>query len=235
MDIVWVLLGIVVGVAISAWLFRMRDRTQREDLRDDLATTEQRIAATYAARAETEQARIVRAYETRMRDLQEQHRVDVAQARMNTVNRSRAVLKGKMAEQVAPMLPGFPYWPSDARFLGDPIDYVVFDGYSDCKDNHTDGRDIEVVILDIKHGKSVLTREQRRIADAVAEGRVRFEVVRIFGDGTVRSRVWRPQTLLASTLGPSLGSTTRWRDYGEVGDGEEPGLNDDAPADFAIE
>ena len=39
-----------------------------------------------------------------------------------------------MAEQMAPLLPGFAYLPADARFLGDPIDYVIFDGYSAVKD-----------------------------------------------------------------------------------------------------
>ena len=186
MEIGLILLGIVFGVVLSAWLSRHRDRVERDVLREE-------IAETYEARAETERTRIVRAYETQMRSLAEQHRTEVAQVRVSTVNHSRAVLKGKMAEQVAPLLPGFAYWPADARFLGDPVDYVVFNGYSACKDTHTDGRDIEVVILDIKHGKSVLTREQRRIADAVAEGRVRFEVVRVFSDGTVRSRIWRPK------------------------------------------
>jgi predicted Holliday junction resolvase-like endonuclease len=193
MDLLWVLLGIVIGVAISAWLFRMRERVEREDLHEELARAEERAVETYAARAETERARIVRVYEARIHHLQEQHRADVAQTRTSTVNASRAVLKGKMAEQIAPLLPGFAYWPSDARFLGDPVDYVVFDGYSASKDDHTDGLDIELVILDIKRGKSMLTREQRRIADAVAAGRVRFEVVRVLSDGTVRTRVWRPQ------------------------------------------
>ena len=52
----------------------------------------------------------------------------VSQSRYYT---SRAVLKGKMAEQFAPILPEFQYLPSDAKFLGDPVDYVVFDGYTD--------------------------------------------------------------------------------------------------------
>ncbi len=193
MDLVWVLLGIVVGVAISAWLFRTRERMERDDFSGELARAEERAIETYAARAETERTRIVRAYEAQIHHLHEQHRSEVAQARLNTVNASRAVLKGKMAEQIAPLLPGFAYWPSDARFLGDPVDYVVFDGYSASKDEAADDEDIELVILDIKRGKSMLTREQRRIADAVAAGRVRFEVVRVLADGTVRTRVWRPQ------------------------------------------
>ncbi len=177
------LVGIVLGVALSVWLSRDRGRGDREALRDE-------IAATLAAQAETERARIVRAYEAQIRSLEEQKRTDIAQATRATVDRSRAVLKGKMAEQVAPMLPGFTYWPADARFLGDPVDYIVFDGYSACKDNYTDGHDLEIVILDIKRGRSTLTREQRRVADAVADGRVRFEVVRILANGTVRTRRW---------------------------------------------
>jgi predicted Holliday junction resolvase-like endonuclease len=193
MDMLWVLLGIMLGVIISAWLFRTRERVDREALDDQLARAETRAVETYAARAETERARIVRAYEARIHSLREQHRTDVAQARLNTANTSRAVLKGKMAEQIAPLLPGFAYWPSDARFLGDPVDYVVFDGYSVGKDEITEDQEVELVILDIKQGKSMLTRDQRRIADAVAAGRVRFEVVRVLSDGTIRTRIWRPQ------------------------------------------
>ena len=183
MDILWVLLGIVIGVVIAAGLLRSRERIDRNVIR-------QEIAETYDARAAAERARTVRAYERQIQQLRDQHRSEVTYVRRNSVDRSRAVLKGKMAEQMAPLLPGFTYWPADARFLGDPIDYVVFDGYSACKDNHTDGSDIEVVILDIKQGKSRLTREQRRIAEAVAAGRVRFEVVRVLADGTIRSTGW---------------------------------------------
>ncbi len=183
MDILWVLLGIVIGVVIAAGLLRSRERIDRNVIR-------QEIAETYDARAAAERARTVRAYERQIQQLRDQHRSEVTYVRRNSVDRSRAVLKGKMAEQMAPLLPGFTYWPADARFLGDPIDYVVFGGYSACKDNHTDGSDIEVVILDIKQGKSRLTREQRRIAEAVAAGRVRFEVVRVSADGTIRSTGW---------------------------------------------
>ncbi len=90
--------------------------------------------------------------------------------RTATVNQSRAVLKGKMAEQVAPLLPGFAYWPADARFLGDPVDYVIFDGYSACKDNHTDGGDIEVVILDIKRGTRRHLPASNAASPRLAEG-----------------------------------------------------------------
>jgi predicted Holliday junction resolvase-like endonuclease len=188
MDGLWLLIGLIVGFLAARLLLGRRG----EDavLRDEAALREE-IAQRYEAQMEAERAHIARAYEARIQRLKDDRRQAVAQARRHSTQRSRAVLKGKMAEQMAPLLPGFPYWPADARFLGDPIDYMVFDGYSACKDDHESGDDLEVVILDIKQGKSVLTREQRQIARAVEEGRVRFEVVRVFADGTVRSRVWR--------------------------------------------
>jgi predicted Holliday junction resolvase-like endonuclease len=191
-DVVLIVLGIVLGVLITAYLSRGRDEVDREALREE-------IAGAFEARAEADRTRIARAYEAQIRDLKEKHRDAVLHARRSSTNHSRAVLKGKMAEQVAPLLPGFDYWPADARFLGDPVDYVVFNGYSACKDRQSDGRDLEVVILDIKRGKSVLTREQRRIADAVAAGRVRFEVVRVFGDGTLRTRAWEARASSPAT------------------------------------
>lgn len=181
-----VLLGFVVGALIVFWIYQHRERTARETLARD-------IAAAYQAQAEAERARIVRIYEERLREQEDRHRVELSQARQDTADRSRAVLKGKMAEQFAPLLPGFAYWPADARFLGDPVDYVVFNGYSACRDGNGSADELEVVILDIKQGKSTLSRAQRQIAEAVARGRVRFEVVRIFGDGTVRTRQWQPR------------------------------------------
>ena len=109
-------------------------------------------------------------------------------ARRQSVNISRSTLKGQIAEQLAPLLPGFAYAAADARFLGDPIDYVIFNGYTNLRDGERRDADaIEVVILDIKHGRSKLTACQRAVAQAVQAGRVRFEVVRIHEDGEVET------------------------------------------------
>ena len=183
MEIVWILLGVVIGAVFAAVLLRGRDRLHREAVRAE-------ISAAYDAKATTENARIVRAYEGRIQQLRDRHQAEVVIARRTSVDRSRAVLKGKMAEQVAPLLPGFTYWPADARFLGDPVDYVIFDGYSACKDYETDDLDIELVLLDIKQGRSTLSRSQRQVAEAVAAGRVRFEVMRVLPDGSIRSKRW---------------------------------------------
>ena len=123
--------------------------------------------------------RIKAEYERYIAELELEHQQALAQAQKRSVNTSRAVLKGKMAEQLAPIMPQFEYLPSDAKFLGDPVDYVVFDGYTDLRDGEGRPEDIEIVLIDIKSGRARLTKGQVAIAQAIQAGRVRFETVRI--------------------------------------------------------
>ncbi|MFN3897086.1 MAG: Holliday junction resolvase-like protein [Acinetobacter junii] len=127
----------------------------------------------------TRNGRIQAEYEKYIAELELEHKQALLDAQKRSVNTSRAVLKGKMAEQFAPILPEFQYLPSDAKFLGDPVDYVVFDGYTDFRDGDGTADDIEVILLDIKSGGARLSKGQQAIAQAVREGRVRFETLRI--------------------------------------------------------
>ena len=127
----------------------------------------------------TRNGRIKAEYEQYIAELELEHQQALVSAQKRSVNTSRAVLKGKMAEQLAPIMPEFQYLPSDAKFLGDPVDYVVFDGYSDFRDGEGRAEDIEVVLIDIKSGGARLTKGQQAIAQAIAQGRVRFETIRI--------------------------------------------------------
>ena len=127
----------------------------------------------------TRNGRIQAEYEKYIAKLELEHKQALLDAQKRSVNTSRAVLKGKMAEQFAPILPEFQYLPSDAKFLGDPVDYVVFDGYTDFRDGDGTADDIEVILLDIKSGGARLSKGQQAIAQAVREGRIRFETLRI--------------------------------------------------------
>lgn len=127
----------------------------------------------------TRNGRIKAEYEQYIAELELEHQQALAIAQKRSVNTSRAVLKGKMAEQMAPIMPEFQYLPSDAKFLGDPVDYVIFDGYTDFRDGEGRAEDIDVVLIDIKSGNARLSKGQQAIAQAVAEGRVRFETIRI--------------------------------------------------------
>ncbi|NQT05086.1 MAG: Holliday junction resolvase, partial [Dehalococcoidia bacterium] len=84
---------------------------------------------------------------------------------------SRAVLGGKFTEQMAPYLPEFKYDPTEARFIGSPIDLIVFPGLSR-------GEPEEIVIMEIKTSRSAqLTPQQRKIRQLIEEGMVRWELL----------------------------------------------------------
>lgn len=140
------------------------------------------IVLTAILLSNTRNGKIKAEYEQYIAELELEHQQAISLAQKRSVNTSRAVLKGKMAEQLAPILPEFQYLPSDAKFLGDPVDYVVFDGYSDFRDGQGAAEDIEVVLIDIKSGGARLTKGQQAIAQAIAEGRIRFETIRIHFD-----------------------------------------------------
>jgi predicted Holliday junction resolvase-like endonuclease len=95
--------------------------------------------------------------------------------RKDSVNRSRSTLKGRISEQMAPLLPEFPFASADARFIGNPIDFVVFDGYTNAKDEKGDV--ISVVLVEVKKGKGKLTRVESLIKKAVEEGRISWKTI----------------------------------------------------------
>lgn len=64
----------------------------------------------------------------------------------------------------------------DWSFLGQPIDYVVFNWYENKQENLERG---QIVMLDVKSGKSSLTTKQRRIRDLVQAGRVEWREIRL--------------------------------------------------------
>jgi len=131
--------------------------------------------------------------QTRIEQMLEERERELLDARRESVQKSRSSLKGQIAEQLAPLLPGFRYAPADARFLGDPIDYLVFSGYTDLRDARGSADGLDVVLLEVKQGGSALSSFQRAIARSVEEGRVRFEILRIAEDGSLSTETWRPR------------------------------------------
>jgi len=91
--------------------------------------------------------------------------------REDTAKRSEAVLRGRITEQLAPLLVTFPFDAADARFLGTPVDFVVFDGLS-AVDSGRAGRLRAITLVDVKTGTAGLTTIQRRIRDCLERGRV---------------------------------------------------------------
>jgi predicted Holliday junction resolvase-like endonuclease len=98
---------------------------------------------------------------------------DLEEARRDAARRSRAVRGGRAAEQLAPLHEGFAgrFDPADARFLGAPVDFVVFDGLAG-------GLLRQVVLVEVKTGRGRLNGNERQVREAVAEGRVGYELLR---------------------------------------------------------
>ncbi len=103
-------------------------------------------------------------------ELSEGDRMEMA--RKDAVERSRAALSGQVSEQIAPWLPDFPVNPSDARFIGKPVDFVAFDGADQGAVN-------EIVFIEVKSGRSTLSQVERSVRDAILKGRVRWVEYRI--------------------------------------------------------
>jgi predicted Holliday junction resolvase-like endonuclease len=126
------------------------------------------------------QAQII-AIEARYRAELETWKLETAgEIRKDSNNRSRSTLKGKIAEQMAPLLPEFTFNPADARFIGSPVDYIIFDGLTDVADEKA--KEIRIIFMDVKHGKGNLTRTQRVIRDAIADKNVSWETLRVAGE-----------------------------------------------------
>jgi predicted Holliday junction resolvase-like endonuclease len=87
--------------------------------------------------------------------------------RDDAVKRSRAVLGGLAAEQIAPYLPGFPFDPTELRFIGKPVDFIAFVGAGR-------GKIEEVAFVEVKSGGAALSGVERSLRDAVKQGRVRW-------------------------------------------------------------
>lgn len=97
----------------------------------------------------------VRYYHDKVGRLQEQ--LEGAQSS----KQSLATTYGRITEQWAPFMQGYPYDPKNFRFLGSPVDGIQFE---------TD----RVVFVEFKANESRLTEREARIRELVQAGRVEW-------------------------------------------------------------
>ena len=89
------------------------------------------------------------------------------------LKQSRAVLGGLVSEQIAPLLPDFPFDPGDCRFIGKPVDFIVFKGMNEQNIS-------EVVFLEVKTGSSKsLNQQEKRLRETIQAGRVSWAQLNI--------------------------------------------------------
>lgn len=108
-------------------------------------------------------------------ELEFQNRIPLI--RRETLEHSRATLKGRISEQLAVLLPGFDYEAADARFIGNPIDFIIFDKYTENSEKKGDSR-IKIIFMDVKKGtKAKLSKIQEKIKDAVEDKRIEWKTL----------------------------------------------------------
>ena len=96
----------------------------------------------------------------------------VPEIREDAIKHSRAVLGGQFSEQLAPYLPDFPFKPTEARFIGKPIDFVVFKGMDEKKIE-------EVVFVEVKSGQSQLSKVEKTLKSAVENKKISWHEYRV--------------------------------------------------------
>lgn len=83
---------------------------------------------------------------------------------------SKAVRKGQNVEKVIPFFENFPHYGKQIVNCYQPVDYIVFD-----KD--------EIIVVELKTGKSQLSPKQKKIKKMIEDGKVRFELIRVSDEG----------------------------------------------------
>lgn len=92
--------------------------------------------------------------------------------REDAIKRSRASLTGQFSEQLAPYFPDFPYSPTEAHFIGKPIDYIIFKG--------ADSNDIkEIIFLEIKSGQSKLNKQEKNLKETILSKKIKWDEYKV--------------------------------------------------------
>ena len=89
-----------------------------------------------------------------------------------SVAASRRTLVGKFIEKFVPFIKKFGFVPSDMQFLGQPIDYIVFEGL------HEDNIK-KIGFIEVKSGKSTLTKREKSLKNAIEKKNVYWKEVHI--------------------------------------------------------
>lgn len=108
--------------------------------------------------------------------------------------KSSEVRLGQISENLAPFLDDFKYNPKRAHFLGQPIDYIIFE-------------DDEIIFLEIKSGMAQLNPVQKSIKALIKNKKVRWDEMRINGLKTKNGADAGSDASMPET--PGLSDTTK--------------------------
>lgn len=170
--------SLLLWVRYLAWKFEQKRKVQNI-IDEEVARREREWHARLQALREQWESRLQeveresqRKLMERMAELDREYAARIAQLD-DSLQRSKHTLRGRLFEALAPMLPDFPArHPQAIAFIGGafPADYLILD-------EEEDGQWM-VKFVEVKQGRSSLSERERRLRNAIQEGRVRFLVFR---------------------------------------------------------
>lgn len=86
---------------------------------------------------------------------------------------SRAEVKEAVEEELVEAVHKFPFNASEARFIGHPVEYVIFDGYTACKDGQSSELS-SVVFVDVVTDRRALLLDAQLVRECISGGRVHW-------------------------------------------------------------
>lgn len=106
-----------------------------------------------------------------------QQELELKQKRKNIRTKSEKATEtvnvGFILERLVPVLKSFKFEHNDCRSLGDPIDYIIFEGLTK-KEMVT-----KLFFVEIKTGNAKLNKHQKQIKEIVAKKNVEFDVYEV--------------------------------------------------------
>jgi len=108
--------------------------------------------------------------------------VDLRRIRRQASDGDRAAVKGLVSDALAVDIEPLPFVGADARFLGHPVHYVVFDGHTEVKDRAAASLR-EVVFVSLVPRDSAPSPFVELIRECVTSGRVEWMTLRLPSPG----------------------------------------------------
>ncbi|MBI2135515.1 hypothetical protein HYU06_00415 [Candidatus Woesearchaeota archaeon] len=206
--LIWIIVGITIGFLIGRWIYdkakwsdkkkaidaewRLKLETVDNQYKNKILELQKNTELTIKKLAHTWELK----YTSDLAEIKDLVQSAEKYMRHDAIKRSKRTLLGKLWEHVSPYLPKFPFRPSDMKFLGSPIDFIIFDGASE--------NDIkEVIFLEVKSGDSTLSSQERKLKKAIEEGKVSWKLFNVKKPEEIRVQEEEDNEKIADEITPN--------------------------------
>lgn len=120
-----------------------------------------------------------------LKALQNKYHQGIKSPIKHALSSSRNSFKKELGEIFCPFQNGFSYNVRDCRFIGHPIDYIIFNNLEAYREGQKEIDDIEIIFIEVKTTHSAnLSKVQKAIEYAISNKRVKFKTYK-YDDETI--------------------------------------------------